>query len=156
MLLEIENIKDLFLNWEVILSKDQKKNIHFYSFRNFVFHYNNLSDRAKQNVLQLLNEYVHVVKEENFYFRKTESYDLASKFLNKVADFYSGMNFRLNLRFSFIIYWGIIIDTILYFLDFLPKINVIPIPILSCLMLSYYLYIMIFKKPKKLVYGLFY
>lgn len=116
MFLEIEEIKELFLNWEASLSKNQKKYIHFYSFRNFVFHYNKLSDRAKQNVLPLINKYIHEVKEENFYFDKNDSYALANNFLNKIADSYSGMNFVLNLRFSFIIYWGIVIDTLLFFL----------------------------------------
>ena len=156
MALEIEEIRVLFLDWESNLSKDQKKYMHFYSFRNFVFHFNNLSDRTKENVLQLLNDYIFEVNEESCSFDKHGSYDIANRYLNKIADFYNSMNFKLNLRFSFVIYWGLLIDIILYVANLLPEVKNIPIPILTFVMMLYYGYLGIFKKPKKLVYGLFY
>ena len=154
--LEIADIRDIFWDWEANLSLEQKKYRHFYSFRNFIFHYAILPDCSKQDVLELLRNYIVEVKSPKFIFDKEESYNLARKYLDKIAKYYKVIGFKLNLRFGFIIFWGLITDFLLYLINFLPKINHTPIPLLTCIMLVYYFYIALLKKPKRLVYGLFY
>lgn len=156
MFLEIEEIKHLFDDWESRLGKEQKTYMHFYSFRNFLFHFDKLSSNGKENVLRLLNKYIIVVEKAGFYFDKIESYEIAKQYLDGIAPYYKNLNFKLNLKLRFVLHWGLLTDLLLFVANVLPEFYGFPIPILTLIMLSYHLYLFFFKKRRKLIYGIFY
>ena len=156
MFLEIEEIKQLFDDWESRLNNEQKTHMHFYSFRNFLFHFDKLSSNGKENVLRLFNKYILVVENAGFYFDKLESYEIAKQYLDGIAPYYKNLNFKLNFKLRFVFYWGLLIDFLLFVAHVLPEFYGFPIPILTLIMLSYHLYLFFFKKRRKLIYGIFY
>jgi hypothetical protein len=143
--MDIGEIKRTLESWDGVLSQKQKKYIHYRSMRNFAFHYDELpGERNKEKVAALLAAYIDEVE-----------YDLARSYLSKISDYYYDfLRFKPLLKMKFVIFFGGISDVILYFIGFLSKIWYIPI--ITLVLLAYYLFIVIFKEPEKRVYGLFY
>ncbi|HUZ60724.1 MAG TPA: hypothetical protein VMU83_18280 [Hanamia sp.] len=152
--MDFQDVEAKFDIWKYNLSTDEKKYIHYNSMKIFLYHYNNINDRKKKIVLSLFENYILEVEDANFSFSKDESLGLANKYINKLADIYTGLGFKLNIKLSFVFWWGILADILLLIIGILPKIRYIPIITISLLL--YYLYLQIFKKPSKLVYGIFY
>lgn len=152
--MEIEELERKIEKWQVDLSSTEKKYIHYYSMRNFVFHYSEINDRTKIKVLNLFEDYAYEVEHAAFDFDKEESYELANKYMNPIANSYSDLGFKLYMKLSFVIFSGILVDILLLVAGVLSKIKYIPIT--TVFLLLYYLYLQFFKKPHKLVYGLFY
>ena len=69
--MEIEELERKIEKWEVSLSSTEKKYIHYYSMRNFVFHYSELNDRIRVKVMNLFEGYVYEVEDAAFDFDKT-------------------------------------------------------------------------------------
>jgi hypothetical protein len=152
--MSIHDIEAKFNVWNSDLSPDEKKYIHFNSMNNFLYHYNNINDRKKEKVLGLFDNYVLEIEKANFYFNKDDSLELANKYVNKIADIFSGLGFKLNVRLSFVLWWGILADILLLVLGILSEIKYLPIT--TILLFLYYVYLQLFKKPRKLIYGIFY
>jgi hypothetical protein len=74
--------------------------------------------------------------------------------MNLIADSYSDLGFKINMQLSFVLFWGILVDILLLIAGVLGNIKYIPITTL--LLLLYFLYLQLFKKQNKLVYGLYY
>ncbi len=74
--------------------------------------------------------------------------------MNPIANSYSDLGFKINMKLSFVLFWGILVDILLLVAGVLGNIKYIPITTL--LLLLYFLYLQFFKKQHKLVYGLFY
>lgn len=152
--MNIHDIEAKFNFWDFNLSLDEKKYIHYNSMKNFLYNYNNINDRKKERVLDLFENYITEIERANFYFTKEESLELANKYINKIADIFTGLGFKINVKFGFVIWWGILSDILLLILGILSHIKYLPIT--TILLFFYYMYLQLFKKPKKLVYGIFY
>jgi len=152
--MNIGEIQDKFNVWDSDLSLDEKKYMHYNSMKNFLYNYKNIKDHKKERMLDLFETYILEVEKANFYFNKDESLELANKYINKIADIFTGLGFKLNVRLSFVIWWGILADILLLILGILSHIKYLPIT--TILLFLYYTYLQLYKKPRKLVYGIFY
>ena len=152
--MDIQEIEKKIKNWKMNLSSDEKKYMHFHSMENFLFHYSEIDNHAKIKVSHLFENYIYEVEKAGFYFDKYKSLEIAKKYMNPIADLYSGVGYKLNVKLSFVVFWGILIDILLLISGVLSIIKYIPVTTL--LLLIYFLYLHFFKKPKKLLYGLYY
>ena len=154
--MEIVEIREKIMSWEDFLTEEQKKNIHFFSMRNFVFHFDHLpNERIKEKIIFDLSEYVDEVERNSFDYKGIQSYDLTVKYMNKISEIYkTHLGFKSFLKFRFVLIFGILGDGILYvFLH--NEINYY-FPIIFLLLLTYYLYTKFFFERKKKVFGIFY
>jgi hypothetical protein len=76
--MSIEEIKNRFQKWNLELSKDEKKYIHYNSMNNFLSHYNELNERKKKVTLDLFTNYVNQIEKANFVIDKYTSVELAT------------------------------------------------------------------------------
>ncbi len=102
----------------------------------------------------MFENYVNEVEKESFDFDKYKSSELDSKYINPITDFYSGRGFKVNMKLSLVVFWGVLVDILLLVSGLLAKIKYIPVTTLLLLLL--FLYLQFFKKPNNLVYGIFY
>jgi hypothetical protein len=154
--MEVEQIKETIISWESMLSKRMKKYIHYRSMRNFILHFNDVTNsKAQEKILTLLSEYVEEVKANDYDFEAESSYHLARKYLGNLSDYFREYsNFMRVLRIQNVFLWGILGDSLLYLAGFLSKIWYMPV--VTIFLFSYYLFISIFKAPQRRVYGIFY
>lgn len=152
----IEDIREKIMSWEDFLTTKQKKNIHFFSMRNFVFHYDHLPDeRIKEKVIFLLSEYVNEMEDSSFDYKGIDSYELTNRYMNKISEIYTThLGFKSFLKFRFVLIFGILGDGLLYI--FLRNEINFYFPIIFLLLLTYYLYTKFFFERKKKVFGIFY
>jgi hypothetical protein len=154
--MEIIQIRNRIDSWDEILTKKQKKYIHFRSMRNFAFYYDAIpNERTRGKILIVLSEYVQEVEDSGFDFNADNSYVLASKYLGKVSDYYKGhLGFFAHIGIGSVIIWGGIADSLLYIVGINSKLGYLPVS--TILLTFYYLFVAIFKAPKKKVWGIFY
>lgn len=152
----IEEIENILTSWGDSFTNKQKRYIHFYSLRNFVFHFKNLPHgKLQETVLRQLNEYVREIEEHNLFLTSRESYALATRHMNQLSDIYSShLNFKSIMEFKFVILFSIIGDGILYLL--LKNMIVFYFPVVSVSLLTYYFSRKISLEKKKKLFGLFY
>jgi hypothetical protein len=157
MIYTIAEIRNKMNEWEKDLIKREKKYIHFHSFSNFLYYYDQLpNDRIKQQVLNIFVDYLDIIESRGFNLTKMESKELADTLLTQTSHYYKDLGFKLDIKLSFVFFFGIIGDFLLYLLKLLPIICGVHIPILTLMMLSYYFYLRIFKRRYRLIYGIFY
>jgi len=154
--MEVEKVKEIFEGWEADLLSHQKKYIHFMSMRNFVFHYDSLpNSMLKEKINGLLSNYIEEVQENYFDYRGEKSYRLFQKYIEKLSGIYrSYLGFKHFITFKITLLLAILGDGISYF--FLKNIAGYWFPVISLLLLSYYVYIKIFYERKGRIFGLFY
>ena len=63
--------------------------------------------------------------------------------MNPIANSYSDLGFKINMKLSFVLFWGILVDILLLVAGVLGNIKYIPITTL--LLLLYFLYLQFFK-----------
>ncbi|HXB93377.1 MAG TPA: hypothetical protein VNU72_13860 [Puia sp.] len=155
-LLTYEEIKNVVLEWDKMLSHKNKKYIHYRTMRNFVLHFNELeSEQEKEQALEILGEYVQCVRHYDFSFEGKESARLALGYLDPLIAYYraySGFMPVLKLRDALVL--GLVVDGVLYLLHLLTALDHIPITTISLFL--YYGFLAVFKIPRGRVYGLFY
>ena len=127
MSLDIYQIETIFEDWKSNLSERSKKYIHYYSTNNFLYHFKEINEREKSKALNLFENYVVEVENAGFHFDKNESLEIANKYMNRIADFYTDLGFKLNIKLSFVVFWGLLADILLLVLGVLSKIKFIPI-----------------------------
>ena len=154
--MDIQEIKQKIESWEDILLVNQKHYIHYQSMRNFISHFNRLPTKIIQDkVILILTEYVEEVEANNFEYDLNNGYDLADNYLRKISNYYYDfLGFKPVLKLKFVLFYGIIADSILYLIGFLTKIYYIPL--VTSILFLYFLFLLFFKRNKKLVYGLYY
>lgn len=152
----MEEVKKIFANWEEELSAKQKKNIHFHSMRNFAIYYDLLpNERIKTKVATVLNEYTQEVQVNGFNYKGIDSYELATKYMNKISDFYSThLGFKSFIAFRFTVIFGILGDVLVNLL-FYSYLN-FPLPLCLSCFLAYYFYAKCLYEKKKKLFGIFY
>jgi hypothetical protein len=149
-------IKERFESWDRILIQKQKRYIHFYSMRNFVFHFNSLPNEAvKEKVATIIEEYVQEVEYNNCDYGGIDSFELTRKYMNKISSYYTMyLGFKSILVFRFVAIFGILGDTILYL--FLNNSLKFFFPAISLCLLAHYTYVKFFFEKKKKVFGIYY
>jgi len=154
--MSIEDINHTFDQWNLSLSERQKKYINYQTMKNFAFHFDKVPSGATHDkFISLFSQYIEEVINSDFDFNADTGNALASKYLYPMADYYKDfLNFKPMIMLSNIIIWGIMGDTLLYISGIASHFYYIPV-IISGLLL-YYLYLLVFKVRKKMVYGLFY
>jgi hypothetical protein len=112
----IEDIREKIMSWDDFLTTKQKKNIHFFSMRNFVFHYDHIPDeKIKEKVIFLLSEYVNEMEDSSFEYKGIDSYELTNRYMNKISEIYTTyLGFKSFLKFRFVLIFGILGDGLLY------------------------------------------
>jgi hypothetical protein len=143
-------------SWDNLLTRKQKKYIHYRSMRNFCYHLSRLpKNKVKQAVISLLTEYAKEVADNDFNFDADSGYDLAIKYLSKLSDYYhDNLDFKSKIKLSDVLIWGFLADSLFFLIGLLGKVGYIPVITLTLLL--YYLLLLIFKESKGKVYGLFY
>jgi len=154
--MNIQEINETFEKWDKTLSEQQKKYISYKTMRNFAFHFDKIPiGNTYDKFLLLFSEYIDQVSNKDFEFDADSGNDIASMYLYKMADYYKDfLAFKPIIMFSNVIIWGIMGDFLLYLSNLARHLYHIPIVTLSLFL--YYMYIMVFKKKSKKVYGLFY
>ena len=154
--MEMEEVKKMFISWEELLTPKQKKNIHFFSMRNFVFHFDNLpNERIKEKVNLVLDDYINEVQDNYFDYKGIQSYELTSRYMDKLSEIYKTyLGFKTFLKFRFVIIFGILGDSVLYLLLH-NQLNFY-FPIITLILLIHYLYTKFFFERRKKVFGIFY
>jgi len=155
--MNIDEIKEEILPLGGKLSKRMKKYMHYQSMRNFVLHFDEIKTvESRAKIADLLHEYIQEARENNYDFIGGEgSLELATKYLSPISKYYrKDSNFMRILLLKFVLAIGIIADGVLYLTGFSAAIWHIPIVTIGFLL--YYLFILLIKKPKGRVYGIFY
>ncbi len=152
----IEQVIQAILSWNTLLSKKIKKNIHYYSMRNFVIHYPEIPNQnARKHISDLLTLYAEEVIANNYNFDRKSAYNLADKYLSKLSPYYMDMlNFSARLQFKYVLLAGIPADALLYITGISTQHW--HFPAITIALFLYYLFITFLKEPKGYVYGIFY
>jgi hypothetical protein len=152
--MEFNEIKDIILSYDDLLSWEMKKYMHYRSIRNFVDHFDEIKGvKAQLSVCNLLSGYIEDAQMNDFDFSdRIKCRQLVRKYLWPLADYYKeDSKFMGRLSLQFVLVVGLILDGILYFTGLSSRIFYIPIVTIA--LLSYYLFIVIFKEPRGRVYG---
>ena len=154
--MEIEQIKEIILSWDSMLSQRMKKYIHYRSMRNFVFHYDEIdNEKVKNRISNLLTEYIAEVNQNDFDFEAESGYFLAKKYLSPLSDYYKEyLGFTGVMKIKNVFLWGILADSLLYLARYFYNFRYLPYVTISLFL--YYLFVSFFKEPKGKVYGMFY
>lgn len=154
--MEIDEIKKSVLLIEDKTSLNMRKYIHYKSIRNFTFHFSEIkAAESRSEILKLLKSYLEEIVIQDYDVDRHLSTDLAKKYVFPIGDYFKNeSNFMITFNIKHVIFYGIMIDSLLLISGILKKISYIPIITLG--FLSYELFIMIFKEPKNRVYGLYY
>lgn len=149
----IEETKAAILSWDEMLPPKMKNRIHYRSMRNFVSHFDEITNRNRQiEILNTLNNYVEEVQANDYSFDYRESIRLATTYMFPIVPYYREYaNFVAVLQVHVIWYVGFVVDAGLYCLGLLSKIFYLPIATI-CLTVSYIL-IELFRGRYGRVYG---
>jgi uncharacterized membrane protein YbhN (UPF0104 family) len=130
-------------------SSEMKKKIHFYSFRNFVYHYTTVK-KEKIKITSLLNDYITYVKGKNFELTENESkkvyYDYINQLGNNYFRRYLGFSLKMPLFLSIFI---LIVPCLIFWFIFHSFFYVAFI----CLVSLYLIIMNKIKEKKLMVYG---
>lgn len=100
------NLQEKLAEIEKKTSQRDKKNIHFKSLQNFVYHYGEVK-KEKTHVTKLLEEYINLIEAKNYHLTNEESkaaynlfvYQLGIKYYRRYLGFSSGVTFDLIVLF---------------------------------------------------------
>jgi hypothetical protein len=151
-----DEIKCIVLEWDSSLSPRMKKYIHYRTMRNFILHFDEIkSEREREKILTILEEYVEAVKANDYSFERVESAELASCVMFPIRDYYkTDCSFMSVIKLQEVFIYGIMADSVLFFTGLLAKLHYVPIA--TCVLLAYHIFLRIFKIPQGRVYGMFY
>ena len=153
--MDILSIKEELTKLNSDLYPNQKKYISFRSVRNFVFHFEELkSQGSKDIVVELLTEYLKVIKEKDYYFDRPAGFDLGIRFLRPISQIYvTDVRFIRRMSTSGTFITGVMVDSLLLIAGVLRNLDYIPITLV--VLCSWRIYQIKLEKKFK-VYGLFY
>jgi hypothetical protein len=157
MNMEFAEIKDTILSFEDMLSERMKKYIHYKSMRNFVLHFDEIRGAiTRERIIKLLASYIEEVRAKDYDFSgKEESLQLAGKYMPTLSGYFKDeSNFMAKPSLKLILVTGVIADGALYITGLSSAI--FHIPLVTIILVLYYLFIVVFKEPKGRVYGIFY
>ena len=154
--MDIEELKERFLLLDGKTSERMRRYVHYKSMRNFLNHFDEIeSASAKQKIILFMDGYFNEIEAGGYIFDSYESADLAKKYILNISGYYkTDSNFMRNLRFSSVVIYGFMADSLLFLSGFLSHFH--HIPVATTIFLSYYLFIVLFKVRPGRVYGLFY
>lgn len=110
---DIEELNQRLIELMKTLDEEQQMFLNLKSIRNFLLHYNKLTN-YKNEVRNLLVEYFDVIRSENYFVDKSRSTELAFKYIDHIGNYYRiELGFRLHTDLSFSIFWGVIADILL-------------------------------------------
>lgn len=132
--LEIWNMK------EGILSVEEKRNIHFYSIKNFLIHFNDFQNTyEKEKVLIIFNDYFSIIEENDFILSEQESRILCYSHIMKIGQYYNHyLGFKVNMGLNGSIFVGVVLDFILLVTGSLSQIYYFPICTLIFVLMNRY------------------
>jgi len=151
-----EKVKLAMLEWETIVPERMKTRIHYRTMRNFMLHFYEIrSERDRDKILAILEEYVQCVQQNDYNFEHGESTDLATGYLFPLVDYYrEDLGFMRVVKLQEVAIGGFLVDSILYLTGVLS--HVWYIPAATTLLFGYYLFLRISKVGSGKVYGMFY
>jgi hypothetical protein len=152
-----DEIKSTVEEWQSMLPPRMRKYIHYRSMRNFMLHFNEIgSERDRAKILTILEEYVQCVQSNDYSFDRHSSPELATSYLFPLIDLYrdNSTRFMRVIKLQEALMLGFLVDSILYLSHVLSGLHYIPITTVT--LLSYYVFLLIFKIPSGRVYGMFY
>ena|SRR5688572_1047583 len=154
--MDIQEVKEVFSLLDSSLNPRQKKYIHFRSMQNFLYHYDNLpSNKIKEQICILFAEYIDDIQSNSYNYKGPDSYLLASKFLDKMSESYTHyLGFKSFLRIKYVIVFSILGDGLIYF--FIRDHIRVYFPVVTLILLTYYVYTTIAFGRKKKIFGIFY
>jgi len=152
----IEELRNLHRSWSTWLTDTQKRRIHFQSLTNFINHFEELqTTKSKELVLSYLNEYFLEVEDNNATLTSSQSYELATKFMDKIAAVYTAqLGFRSVINIKYVIIFSILGDSILFL--FLHNKVRFYIPVVTILLFAHYLYRTLTLGKSGKLFGIFY
>ena len=129
-------------------SKEQKELIHFNSLRNFIFYYDYFK-KEKNLREKLLEEYVKVVKDQNYSFTKEQSQGAFDMYIYPIGKIYSKhINFSTSLNVLLIVLYFSIPNILVWLMFHSKTFSFSFLPLIFVYWLNY-----ILKYPKKKIYG---
>ena len=151
----VENIKIKLEELKETLTEEQQRFLHFKSIDNFLFHFDNLSYQSQIAVKRLLQQYFDILDGEDYSIDKETSTQLGKEYIWQMGHYYVfHMNFKIRMRLFFAIFVGLHLDILLLILGGLKQVYYIPI--VTCMFLTYWIYLKIFFENKKKVYAIRY
>jgi len=153
---DIEEIRAILYKWDSYLTTKQKHYIHFFSMRNFVIHFTEISnEKFREKIVTTMKAYIEEVEFANRNYKGVQSFELAQKYLTGISEYYKDFaGFRIFLRLKFVVIISLIGDLFLYFFSSLADVSFLPI--VSIIFFTYYFYILFTYYKKNRVYGIFY
>lgn len=147
-----EKLKEL----KSVLSDDQLMYIHYHSVDNFLTYLNHFKTGGiKNQIVKYLEDYFNEIESKNYILSKDESDYIFQQYIIKIGTFYnSELNFKGYMRPKWALFIGLNIDVILLMFGLLKKIYYVPI--VTMIMLIYFLYLKVFYEKKRKLYGLRY
>lgn len=151
--MEINAIADQILKMDGLLTRKEKRLFHFYSMKNFVFHFEEIKvQRIKEKILRLLSEYVDELAAIDYDYKLISTFHLARTYLDPLAEYYvEYAHFIRRFKLGWLIIWSVLGDGILYWTGMLHK--ALNFPIITICLTLYYLYVRIFKESRGRVFG---
>ncbi|MBV9963047.1 MAG: hypothetical protein JO072_12435 [Parafilimonas sp.] len=98
-------------------SPQEKKYIHFKSFRNFI-HYYNLTKKEKNKITELLEQYIAMIESKDYILSKEESKDAYNKYIRPLGYQYyrKHLNFSIVSSIHFIVLFLIVPNAFVWFI----------------------------------------
>lgn len=98
-------------------SIQEKKYIHFKSFRNFI-HYYNSTKKEKKKITELLEQYIAMIESKDYILSKEESNDAYNTYIKPLGFQYyrKHLNFSSILSIHFIVLFLIVPNTFVWFI----------------------------------------
>jgi hypothetical protein len=129
-------------------SMEQKKLIHFKSLRNFIFYYDYFK-KEKKSRENLLEEYIKVVKDQNYSFSKEQSQAAFDMYIYPLGKIYSKhINFSSSLNILLIVLYFTIPNILVWEMFHSITFSFSFLPLIFVYWLNY-----ILKYPRKKIYG---
>lgn len=150
----MEDLKQQLEEIKRQISLEQQCLFSLKSIDNFI-KYNYLIKFYQNEVHDLLTGYFTEMKAFQYDIDKETSTELGTRYVMKLGYYYSAQaGFKMQMKLSFAIFWGILVDILLLISGVLSKVHYIPISTL--LLFIYCIYLKIFYEQKNKVYAVRY
>jgi len=154
--MEIDEIREIILSWDEILSPSLKTRIHYQSVRNFVRHFEEIENlQARRVITDVLSEYIEVVKQNDYIFDPRPSNWLAKNYVVEIGNYYRRYaNFSLIMSTYIIVLCGLFCDLLLLIFGILSKFHYLPV--VTIVLILYHIYLRLYKGSNGRLYGISY
>lgn len=151
---EIQELQNKLDNIKKVLDEEQRIFFSLNSIQNFLNSYNKLS-HFEDKVYTLLVDYFSAMKDYDYSIDRETSTKIGKEYVIRIGTFYAAqLGFKLRLRFDIAIFYGILIDLLLLVFGVLQKVYYLPIA--TCTILIYWMYLRVFYEKRNKVFAIRY